>query len=512
MIACLVCGVIAWLPGNTVAATDSLSHSLTFVERVAYQYAIEEVYWRHRIWPEENPGPKPPLGEVISEGDVKQKVSDYLTNCQALAGYSPQLITAAQLQEEMDRMARETKHSEVLRELFHALGDDPFVVAECLARPVLAESRLGELGRNRRSVEAIVSDTRGSLSTSKIRAYRLPEISRQQNTGDDTWTATPIFNAPEARIDHTAVWTGSEMIIWGGYNFDSGDFDRGAQYHPATNSWTATAVLGAPLARSGHTAVWTGTTMLIWGGASPSAELITGGRYNPATNSWVVTNTTNAPMARSNHIAVWTGTEMLIWGGRACGNNCNVNSGGRNNPETDSWTATSLANAPSPRFNHVTVWTGNELIVWSGTDAIPNTDYLRTGGRYDPRNDRWTPTSLMNVPLGRVSHTAVWTGNEMIVWSGVDESFNDVNTGGRYDPRKDTWVPTSVATGVPTPRHSQSAVWTGSEMIIWGGGFRGGDFNTGGRYDPRSDSWASVTTINAPFARLHHTAIWTGAK
>ena len=36
-------------------------------------------------------------------------------------------------------MASHTKQPEVLRELFEALGNDPFVIAECLARPVLTE-------------------------------------------------------------------------------------------------------------------------------------------------------------------------------------------------------------------------------------------------------------------------------------------------------------------------------------------------------------------------------------
>jgi hypothetical protein len=37
------------------------------------------------------------------------------------------------------RMAQHTKRPKVLRELFEALGNDPFVIAECLARPVLSE-------------------------------------------------------------------------------------------------------------------------------------------------------------------------------------------------------------------------------------------------------------------------------------------------------------------------------------------------------------------------------------
>jgi hypothetical protein len=48
-------------------------------------------------------------------------------------------ITGEQLQAEMEQMAQRTKQPEVLRELWAALGNDPFVIAECLARPVLVE-------------------------------------------------------------------------------------------------------------------------------------------------------------------------------------------------------------------------------------------------------------------------------------------------------------------------------------------------------------------------------------
>ena len=66
-------------------------------------------------------------------------------------------------------------------------------------------------------------------------------------------------------------------------------------------------------ARYEHTAVWTGSEMIIWGGYN-GAYLNTGGRYNPGTNSWTATSTTNAPRAES-HTAVWTGNEMIVWGG-----------------------------------------------------------------------------------------------------------------------------------------------------------------------------------------------------
>ena len=83
---------------------------------------------------------------ITRRGDVQaqleRKVTDYLRKSQALEDYWQRPITGEQLQAEMDRMAKHTKQSEVLRELFEALGNDPFVIAECLARPALSERLL----------------------------------------------------------------------------------------------------------------------------------------------------------------------------------------------------------------------------------------------------------------------------------------------------------------------------------------------------------------------------------
>ena len=78
----------------------------------------------------------------MSQAQLEKKVTDYLRNSQVLEDYWQQPITADQLQAEMDRMAQHTRQPEVLRELFAALGNDPFVIAECLARPLLAERLL----------------------------------------------------------------------------------------------------------------------------------------------------------------------------------------------------------------------------------------------------------------------------------------------------------------------------------------------------------------------------------
>src|SRR5215468_146582 len=71
-------------PAKTLARSGHESRSLAFADRVAYQRAIEDVFWRHRIWPETNRGPKPPLDAVMSQTAIETKVTDYLRNSQAL--------------------------------------------------------------------------------------------------------------------------------------------------------------------------------------------------------------------------------------------------------------------------------------------------------------------------------------------------------------------------------------------------------------------------------------------
>src|SRR5207247_6336000 len=130
---------------NPRAPATASQRTLRFEERVFYQRAIEEVYWRHRIWPKERSDLKPSLDAVISQAQIEKKVADYLRNSQALENYWQAPITPDQLQAEMERIANHTRQPGVLREIFAALRNDPFVIAECLARPVLAERLITEL-------------------------------------------------------------------------------------------------------------------------------------------------------------------------------------------------------------------------------------------------------------------------------------------------------------------------------------------------------------------------------
>ncbi|MCX6000742.1 MAG: hypothetical protein NTU41_14485, partial [Chloroflexi bacterium] len=242
--------------------------------------------------------------------------------------------------------------------------------------------------------------------------------------------------------DCAAVWTGTEMLVWDGNN------TVGGRYNPATDTWRAMRSCDgdAPSQRWGFTAVWTGSEMIVWGGYYYDGEqqkvyLNDGYAYDP-TYGWREIITDGAPQARAGHTAVWTGTEMIVWGGytNESGQDAYLNSGGCYDPCDDEWTATyDGEGVPDGRAYHTAVWTGHEMIVWGGyTNESGQDAYLNSGGRYNPcggeGEGEWTATSTYDAPSAREGHTAVWTGKEMIVWGGHAEGYDAFKSGGRYDP------------------------------------------------------------------------------
>jgi Bacterial Ig-like domain len=319
---------------------------------------------------------------------------------------------------------------------------------------------------------------------------------------------TPANNAlVKSALYHAMLTTGIKDAAG---NALAADFNW--SFITTTDAWTSTATNAAPSARQNHTAVWTGSEMIVWGGDDSSFVTNTGGRFDPSASdvsAWTATADTamaNAPLARTNHTAVWDAvdSEMIVWGGSDLGGSNLTNTGGRYSPLSDNWTSTPTAGAPTPRIEHTAVWTGNEMIVWGG---IADTGLTNSGGRFDPAAaagvGAWTATSSSGAPSPRFGHTAVWTGTEMIVWGG-DAGFGPLFDGARYNPVTNTWKPMAPA---PIARSDHEAVWTGSEMIVWGGDTSD---SSGAAYNPLHDSWRLISTTEAPTGRTGHTAVWTG--
>jgi IPT/TIG domain/NHL repeat/Kelch motif len=324
----------------------------------------------------------------------------------------------------------------------------------------------------------------------------------------NVWTSTSTVGAPDARTGASGIWTGAEMIIWGGVDANAGAKNTGARFDPITNVWTPMSAVGAPMPRWGHTSVWTGQEMIVWGGFSGAFQFQTlgdGARYNPQTDAWAPVSLIGAPSARFNHTAVWAGGEMIVWGGNTCTTCTGTSTGARYNTTTDSWVPVQNTNAPAGRGNHSSVWTGSRMIVWGGETGNPS--LLNDGGIYDPGTNTWSVTNLTGTPTPRSLHGAAWTGSEMIVFGGQTTTPDTSNTGGRYNPTSDTWTQIN-SSGAPSSNFTASApvVWSGTELIAWLGD--GG----GARYDPMANVWSTMWTTGQPAGRSGHVSAWTGSK
>jgi N-acetylneuraminic acid mutarotase len=122
------------------------------------------------------------------------------------------------------------------------------------------------------------------------------------------------------------------------------------------------------------------------------------------------------------------------------------------------------------------------MIIWGGYSY----SYLSNGHRYDPATNTWTAMSNTNAPSNTIAPSsrryasAVWTDSEMIIWGGFNGG--NLNDNRSYDSAADNWVRYEEEGILLSARYGHSAVWTGSEMIIWGG-INTSALSDGARYD-----------------------------
>jgi hypothetical protein len=318
-------------------------------------------------------------------------------------------------------------------------------------------------------------------------------------TGFTAWTPMTVTGAPSARGSFANVWTGSQLIVYGGLAIST-PFGDGAAYDRASDTWTP---ITASTARYDVQAVWSGAEMLVFGGIDGASQRVAGAAgYTPG-GAWRALPATNQPAARNLHTVVWTGTQMIVWGG---GSPTSLNTGGVYTVATDAWTPTNLVGAPPASQSHCAVWTGSRMLVWGGAGAVAHS--------YDPASDTWTPISTVGAPPSHWGCSAVWTGTEMIVFGGANASYTTTYTdGGAYNPTTDSWRLLSTV-GVPPARWHHGAVWTGAEMIIHGGEYNNAAGLLPGTYAyaPATDTWREIIASGADGGRRMHATQWTGTS
>ena len=216
------------------------------------------------------------------------------------------------------------------------------------------------------------------------------------------------------------------MIVWGGCGLATSTTARSTAAAATTRSRThgrATATAGAPSARIDHTAVWTGTQMIVWGGCrfvndacSATALGNSGGRYDPGDElAGRPRARPGAPAARHGAHRGVDRLEMIVWGGAGAAvyaerrpvrpRGERLDAHGASSAERGRGTSTPPCGPDS------------QMIVWGGNNA---TTYFNNGASLLPAAEPWRQRSTVNAPAGRSAHTAVWTGTQMIVWGGCN--------------------------------------------------------------------------------------------
>ncbi len=265
------------------------------------------------------------------------------------------------------------------------------------------------------------------------------------NPSANTWALMNKSNAPALGEEVHAFWSGTQLIVWDAYH------RVGGRYTPGLDSWTAINEASAPSARAGSSAAFANGYFVVWGGSDPDDEQVlfnTGGRYNPVNNTWTATTLANVPFRRADATATAIGTDIIFYGGR------------------------------TTNFYYVSN-------AFSGVETVHGFAEMASGSRYNPAANTWA--DIANSPFGRYRHSATWSGTYLLVWGGVDLVFErpsqpepysltaqPLKSGARYDPVADSWTPLST-NGQPNVVVDHSAVWssTGS-LLIWGGAMGGG--------------------------------------
>lgn len=143
-------------------------------------------------------------------------------------------------------------------------------------------------------------------------------------------------------------------------------------------------------------------------------------------------------------------------------------------------------------------------------NCIPPCSYY-AGIKFNPANNDvlYFPINLNH--SGRRGYTLIIAANKILVWGGWDENSNTYfNDGLLFDILAGTW---SAVSGSPllSPRRSASGVWTGTEVIIFGGENTGTFYTDGARLDLSTLTWSPITSnpsIDFPIRYSH----WNGTE
>lgn len=340
-----------------------------------------------------------------------------------------------------------------------------------------------------------------------------PTVSPTPNTTEPpaaSWR--PLPEAPIAgRIGAGVVWTGEEMIVWGGIS-RAKDIEAaadGAAYDPAADSWRTIAP--APrgvLGDVGTAAAWTGTTAVFWAGNSPDGPAV-GGVYDPSTDAW--RRLPGGPLGpREGYTSVWTGTELLIVGGTS-GDGFAQPVAAALDPRTGSWRLLPGLNEFVALRPTGAVWTGDQVFLAGARFLCPEegsscADVTPVFIAYDPTTDRVDEIDLVGAPLDEPSGSSFapvgWFDERVVLSTSNGASARLVF----YEPGTARWDIGAAPPCAAADDGYEQAAWLGDRFVVPCGRVRIQ------LYDVASDAWTILAAGRSPLnTRLGSAIAWSGS-
>lgn len=293
---------------------------------------------------------------------------------------------------------------------------------------------------------------------SSLGSYMVNEVNSISVDGAEqiSWSSSsPGAGAPPSRTRgcHLPI-ANSRYFTWGGFTIDgglwiplaSGGTSQGFKY------WQGVTAVNAPDPRGYHSAVWTGEQVLVYGGCNGSsptnnAPLMGGNRFNniyawaPTSDTWTLLQSdVQHSVGRAGHHAVWTGSEMLVWGGRDQAE-ANLGNGFAYDPGTNISRPLSTSGAPEATIHQVVVWTGPRMVVAS---LYPATTTL-TIHHYDPITDFWT-LAYSDIAWSHDKLTGRWDGTHLIL--GSFRSLSGLSLSNFYAYQPDSTTLRDIGSGI----------------------------------------------------------------
>ena len=300
------------------------------------------------------------------------------------------------------------------------------------------------------------------------------------------WLVHPNGHWPGRGGQVGLVWTGSQVVYWGGV-VQAKCNNLGGLYSLSTDTWSAINTTGAPLLAvdgggyTGKEVVLRGDSCLPHLSGDDLRGPVIGALYNPTTDTWRNMSTVNAPTTITG-IDVVIGEKVVCWGGAPYVGAPDytsptlgwTNSGAVYDAADDTWTAMSTDNAPSPRANALAFAMRGKMFVWGGTDGATNSlgeqDYFHNGGIFDPETNTWTSISKDGSPT-LTADNGFWAEERGLVYVWATIEISGATYSGvalwTYDPSADRWATIDVS-GLPEML-LPSFVWTGQDLLAFGG-------------------------------------------